>query len=144
MFRSEEPCAIATILMLLAPRLLKSLPLTPVWLFICSPTRATILKSETTVTGCILRVSISSANSRSITAFARCASLVATATHKEYSEEAWVIRMILILSLPMASKKRLANPKRPIIPAPSTVIKEIDSKCVMPLTVVVFLSDERS
>ena len=137
-FFSEEPCAMALTLIPFLPSTPNILPLTPGWLFICSPTKAKIETSFSIIKGSTFCVLISCSNSASTAILAICASCIFTPTQIECSEELCVINIILICFLASASNNLLEKPGIPTIPVPSKLNKQISFILEMPL--IKFLS----
>ena len=130
-FLSEAPCAITLILTLFFPSVLNILPLSPWWLFILSPTRATIAKSFSGIT-CLMRplsISYSKASLTMFTAFSTSSAEIPT--HIECSEDAWVINTTLISAWERTSKKRFEIPGIPTIPGPSK-----DNSAILPMWLI--------
>ncbi len=62
-----------------------------------------------------------------------CASSTDTARHIVCTEDAWVMRMILIFSRLRASKSLLLNPGTPTMPLPSSESRAMSSLLEMPM-----------
>ncbi len=133
MFNSLEPWAMALTLMPFWPRAWKTLPEVPGTRRMFSPTTAMIERSFSTITGSISLFSISFLNSSSIDFLAVAAAWGSMAKQMECSEEAWLMRMILIFSFARALKRRWETPVTPIMPLPWSWSKAMSLIEEMPL-----------
>ena len=133
MLRSDDPCAVALMDTLWRPRAASMRPVVPHWFRMSSPTRHTIEKPFSTFSGFSFPSEISYANLASAAAFALSASFSDTAMHMVWTEEAWVIRMMLIPLRLNVSKSRLENPGMPTMPLPSRESRAILSEFEMPI-----------
>ena len=86
--RSDEPCAVARTGMLWRPRAASMRPVVPLWLSTSSPTRHTIEKPFSTLSGLSLPREISYAKHLSAASFAFSASFSDTAIHIVCTDEA--------------------------------------------------------
>ena len=134
MFLSEDPCAVALTGILLRPSAASIRPVAPVWLSTSSPTRHTMEKPFSTLRGLSLPREISYAKQRSAASRAFSASFSETAMHIVCTEEAWVIRIMLISFWLSVSKRRLEKPGIPTIPLPSRERRAILSELEMPMS----------
>ena len=83
-----------------------------------------LTKLDSTLDGLTLPNLISNSNSSSIDCFAFSESSDFIPKHIEYSEDAWVIIIMLISFFEIAKKSLLENPGTPIIPFPSKVTSD--------------------
>ena len=134
MFLSEEPCAVARTEMLLRPRAASMRPVAPVWLRTSSPTRHTIENPFSTFSGLSLPREISYAKHLSAASRAFSASFSETAMHIVCTEEACVIRMMLMSFWLNVSKRRLEKPGIPTIPLPSRESRAMLSELEIPIS----------
>mmetsp|Transcript_40646 Transcript_40646/g.116050 ORF Transcript_40646/g.116050 Transcript_40646/m.116050 type:complete len:360 (+) Transcript_40646:959-2038(+) len=134
MLRSEEPCAMATMLTFARPSELKKRPLMPVRRFMFSPMTARMLTPPREAA----RISSSCESSRAkacrTEARAGCSSRSSTATVMECSEEPWDVRITLTPALHSASIILRPTPGVPRKDAPLSVTSATFSMEVMAFT----------
>src|SRR5439155_17723476 len=136
MLSSLDPCAMATTLIFMRPRALKTRAATPGVPFIPSPTAATIAtgcSAYTRPTSC--RPS-SAANARSRSRMIRAVCSAPTTKQMLCSLLDWLIISTETPSAATVSKTRAAMPGTPDIPAPSTVIRPRPPSDVVALTML--------
>ncbi len=114
--RSEEPCAIATILMFAWARAEKKRAAIPLACFMPSPTTEIMDKSRITSIGSRSLAFNSCSNSFSNACFATSTDLAGTQKLILYSEEDCVIKITETPAFDMAEKTRDAIPTIPCIP----------------------------
>ena len=119
--RSDEPCAIAWMLMPPKASAEKKVPATPRRCFIPSPTIETIAIFGMTEMASMRFSRISSANSSSRTFLTECASRPLTQKLIVYSELDWVMRSTETPERLTALNTRAAVPRLPLSPAPATL-----------------------
>ena len=134
MFRSEEPCAVARTGMLRRPRAASIRPVAPLWPSTSLPIRQMMENPVSTLSGRSRPWEISQAKHSSAACLARGASAAEMAMHMVWTEEAWVIRMMLIPARERASNSREENPGMPTMPLPSSEIRAMLSELEMPRT----------
>ena len=134
MFFSDEPCAVALTGMLLRPRAASIRPVEPLWFNTSSPTRQTIEKPFSTLRGLSLPREISYAKHLSAASRAFSASFSETAIHIVCTDDAWVMRMMLMSFWLRVSNRRLEKPGMPTIPLPSSERRAILSELEIPIT----------
>ena len=143
-FLSDDPCAVALTGMLLRPRAASIRPVAPVWLSTSSPTRHTIENPFSTFSGLSFPRDISYAKHLSAASRAFSASFSDTAMHMVCTDEAWVMRMMLMSFWLSVSNRRLEKPGIPTIPLPSSerraMLSEFDIPIRLPLLLGGFFS----
>ena len=120
--------------MLLRPRAASILPVAPLWLSTSSPTRQTIENPFSTFRGLSLPSEISYAKHLSAASRAFSASFSATAIHMVCTEDACVIRMMLMSFWLRVSNRRLEKPGMPTMPLPSSERRAMLSEFEIPMT----------
>eukprot|EP00162_Nutomonas_longa_P014206 comp21867_c0_seq1/m.49521 comp21867_c0_seq1/g.49521 ORF comp21867_c0_seq1/g.49521 comp21867_c0_seq1/m.49521 type:complete len:506 (-) comp21867_c0_seq1:803-2320(-) len=132
MLRSLEPCAIARMFTLAAPRAAHTAPATPgVWLM-PSPTTASTEQLLRTSIDMSCRV-ISRKNSWLRTSRDVSAASVFTAKQIECSDDAWAMKITETCTRRRQPKSRSETPGMPTIPLPSRLIRATEEMVAMPL-----------
>ena len=120
--------------MLLRPRAASILPVAPLWLSTSSPTRHTIEYPFSTFSGLSFPSEISYAKHLSAASRAFSASFSETAMHIVWTDDAWVMRIMLMSFWLSVSKRRLEKPGMPTIPLPSSERRAMLSEFDIPIT----------
>ena len=140
--RSEEPWAIAKILISLEAKEAKNVPAIPRFCFIPSPTMETMAQFSCTSMGFTRFSRISNSNSLDNTSCTAVAWAKRTQKLMVYSELDWVINKTEIPARETAAKIRAAIPLRPFIPEPDTLIIAVPFKQEIPRTEPLYLLKE--